>query len=120
MAWGMRMNKLAMMVKSSVTSFYGKMAGAVGIWTFIWFLLLIIIFSPLEYYDATDGIRHASAFVVAMLVGLASLFYCLLCTSESIPRTARQAVGAVEGLGASLRTAFSWSVKAAYWRDVSP
>eukprot|EP00281_Chroomonas_sp_CCMP1168_P022628 CAMPEP_0206232930 /NCGR_PEP_ID=MMETSP0047_2-20121206/11693_1 /ASSEMBLY_ACC=CAM_ASM_000192 /TAXON_ID=195065 /ORGANISM="Chroomonas mesostigmatica_cf, Strain CCMP1168" /LENGTH=918 /DNA_ID=CAMNT_0053656729 /DNA_START=47 /DNA_END=2803 /DNA_ORIENTATION=+ len=111
--WGMKMNKLAFLTKRGSTSWFSSMAMYLMVFAVWWFLVILVIFSARQRSDATDGIRYAACYLVAVLVMLFPIYMVMVNCSESFTRTARAAMN-MGGVSGSLRTAFSSGVVAAF------
>jgi K(+)-stimulated pyrophosphate-energized sodium pump len=104
--WGMKMNKLAFLIRKGATSLFGSLATYVVGYSVFMFLGLLIVFSAARKNDATDGIRYAAGQIVGVAFILIALFISMINCSEAFTRTARAAMN-MGGVSGSLRTAFS-------------
>eukprot|EP00283_Hemiselmis_rufescens_P003507 CAMPEP_0173423938 /NCGR_PEP_ID=MMETSP1357-20121228/4025_1 /TAXON_ID=77926 /ORGANISM="Hemiselmis rufescens, Strain PCC563" /LENGTH=850 /DNA_ID=CAMNT_0014387101 /DNA_START=63 /DNA_END=2612 /DNA_ORIENTATION=- len=105
-AWGVRMNKLASLIKRGGTALFSSMAMYTMAFGIVIFLVILIVFSSRARADASDGIRLAAGYIVAVVVCLVLVLASIHTASESVSRAARAAMQ-MGGVSGSLRTAYS-------------
>uniref|UniRef100_A0A7S1E2X2 H(+)-exporting diphosphatase n=1 Tax=Hemiselmis andersenii TaxID=464988 RepID=A0A7S1E2X2_HEMAN len=105
-AWGARMNKLSTLIKRGGAALFSSMAMyTMGLAIFV-FLLILVIFSSRAASDATDGIRVAAGYIIAVVLCLGIVLISVNNAGEAFTRAARSAMQ-MGGVSGSLRTAYS-------------
>lgn len=111
---GMRMYDLCGLILRGIRAFSGRIFLYFGIFIFIFALLILIVFSPLAYYDHSDGIRYAASFLIPGILLFVLIYLTLSLVASSMPRAARMAMDQTSGLSFALRTCFI-SAAAGVW-----
>ena len=111
---GMKMFDLCGLVLRGIRAFSGRIVLYFGMYIFLFFVLILIVFSPMDYYDGSDGIRYASSFLISAFTVLLLVYLTLSLVASSMPRAARMAMDQTNGLSLALRTCFM-SAAAGAW-----